>query len=90
MKTIRTEIHITVATYIGDDVGQGAPPLSRSANSVECVSLTRVASAFPVTGEKPHVQAGAHVEALLASAKEVLPGRVSHNVRNLHITPDHG
>lgn len=87
MKNIRTEIHITVATYIGDDIGQEAPPLSRSANSVEAVSITRVGTCFPVTGEKPHVTAAAHVEGLLASAKEVLPGRVSHNVRNLHITP---
>ncbi len=82
MKNIRTEIHITVATYIGEDVGQDAPPLSRSANSVEAVTITRVSQCFPVTGEKPHVQAQTHVEALLASAKEVLPGRVSHNIRH--------
>lgn len=88
MKNIRTEIHITVATYIGEDVGQDVPPLSRSANSVECVSLTRVSQCFPVTGEKPHVTAATHVEGLLASAKEVLPGRVSYNVRNLHINPE--
>jgi len=89
MKHIRTEIHVIVATYIGDDIDPsgGNPPLSRSANSIECVSLTRIAPAFPVTGEKPHVQASAHVEALLASAKEVLPSRVSHNVHNLHVTP---
>lgn len=84
MTTIRTEVHITVATYIGEDIGEAKPPLSRTANAVDCVSLTKVSSAFPVTGEKPHVVAREHVESLLRNAG-LLADRISHDVRNLHI-----
>ena len=86
MKTIRTEVHITVATYIGDDIGEAKPPLSRTANVVDCVSLTKVSAAFPITGEKPHAVAKEHVEGLLRNAG-LLAERISHDVRNLHIQP---
>lgn len=83
MKNIRTEIHITVATYIGDDVSQDKPALSRTADAVEAVSLTRVSSATVPPFRKTEDMVKEHVEALLKSASNVLPDKIAHAVRKL-------
>lgn len=79
MPRIRTEIHVTVTTYVGDDVGEDTPALVRSADAFETVALVRVQA----------VQAGAHdvaaeqIATMLQGVTPVLAERIRHTLRNL-------
>jgi hypothetical protein len=79
MKHLRTEIHITVACYIGEDVGVDKLPLSRSPNAVDAVSLTRVHQ-VPHDGSPGDIAAD-QIESLLESANNHLGAQLSHQLR---------
>ena len=81
MKNIRTEIHITVATYVGDDISDAKPLLSRSPDFTEGCTVTRVSSLGPRIGA--HEAAKGHVTALMANAASVLAEKAAYGVRTL-------
>jgi len=81
VKNLRTEIHITVATYVGDDISEAKPPLSRSPDAAEGCTVVRVSHVGEHTSAP---EAGkAHVFALLSNAASVLSEQINHKLRSL-------
>jgi len=85
MKNIRTEIHITVATFVGEDVGQDKPPLSRTPDNVEAISLVRVSSISALTEylKTPAAAGYNHAQGMLESLASTLPHRVQNGLKHL-------
>jgi hypothetical protein len=81
MKNIRTEIHITVATFVGDDIGEAKPPLSRTADAVDAISLTRVSGLGSTITVSETVQG--HILALMMNAAPVLAAKLEHATRDI-------
>lgn len=86
MKNVRTEIHITIATYVGEDVGQDKPLLSRTPDNVEAISLTRVSTLSGLTEYlKDAPSAGYHhAEGMLESLASTMPIRVQNGLKHLN------
>lgn len=86
MKNIRTEIHITVATFVGEDIHPtDKPPLSRTPDNVEAVSLVRVSTLSGLTAylKTPAAAGYHHTENMLESLTSTMPIRVQTGLKNL-------
>lgn len=82
MKRIRTEIHVTVATYVGEDVSlDGRKPLSRTPDAVDAISVSRIET---LDGVVPVAMVtGGHIAAMMAKTAPVLVERMSFATRKL-------
>ena len=85
MKNVRTEIHITVATFVGEDIGQDKPPLSRTPDNIEAISLARVSAISDLTEylKTPATAGYHHTEAMLESLASTLPHRVQIGLKDI-------
>lgn len=81
MKNIRTEVSISVRTFVGDDIGQEAPPLARLPEATEYVLIIRTSGLGPNVTVPETVNG--HVVALLANAAHVLPEKLAHQTRHI-------
>jgi hypothetical protein len=85
MKNIRTEIHITVSTFVGEDVGQDKPKLSRTPDNVEAISLVRVSTISDLTEylKTPATAGFVHAQGMLESLACTMPHRVQNGLKHL-------
>jgi hypothetical protein len=86
MKNVRTEIHITVATYVGEDIGEDKPLLSRTPDNVEAISLTRVSTISGLTEylKTPAAAGYHHAEGMLENLARTLPIRIQNGLKHLN------
>jgi hypothetical protein len=88
MKNVRTEIHITVSTFVGDDIspdGQDKPALSRTPDNVEAISLVRVSTISGLTEylKTPATAGFVHAQGMLESLACTMPHRVQNGLKHL-------
>ena len=81
-KNVRTEIYITVATFVGEDIGGANVPngdIERLPEATDSIELVRLAPLGPTitAGET----SSGHILTLLGNAAPLLAERIAHKLK---------